>query len=99
MLATPRIRIAICRPERAREIDIVAYAYILQYINVDNVCFFVCLCLLFFVCLCVLGTTVYVFKVSMRNIMVKSAQRQLYLCTYIFPINALFTYVAYYVQI
>ena len=45
-----------------------------------------------FVCLCVVCLSwgqrfVYVFKVCMRNIMVKSAQRQVYLRTYIFPIT------------
>ena len=40
---------------------------------------FVCLC----VCLSWGQRFAYVFKVSMRNIMFKSVQRQLYLCTYI----------------
>ena len=52
-----------------------------------------------FVCLCVCVSggqrCVYVLKVSMRNIMVKSAQRQLCLRTYVFAIKGLFTYVAY----
>ena len=40
-----------------------------------------------FVCLSWEQRFVYVFKVCMKNIMVKSAKRQLYLRTYILPIT------------
>ena len=62
---------------------------ILQYMNVE--CLFVCL----FVCPGDNGLFMF-FKVSMINIMVKAAQRQLYnLPTYILVTNQIFTYDGY----